>query len=49
MKNTGKRKILRFVICVLCVLIFASVFMVVQIWLNSDGMHFILGYGQIHL
>ena len=49
MKNTGKRKILRFVICVLCVLIFASVFLAVRRWLHSEGLHFIIGYGQIHL
>lgn len=49
MNNIRKRKILIFAICVLCVLIFASVFLAVLRWLHSEGLHFIAGYGQIHL
>ncbi|MCI8747353.1 MAG: hypothetical protein HFH67_05740 [Lachnospiraceae bacterium] len=49
MKNIGKGKILKIVICALCVLIFASAFLAVRRWLHSEGLHFIIGYGQIHL
>lgn len=49
MENIRKRKILKFIILILCILIFASAFLVLRRWLHSDGMHFIAGYGQIHL
>ncbi|MCI9078136.1 MAG: hypothetical protein HFH68_04290 [Lachnospiraceae bacterium] len=49
MKNIEKRKLLRFTIFMLFVLVFASVFIVLYRWFHSDGMHFIGNYGQIHI
>ncbi len=40
MKNIGKGKILKIVICALCVLIFASAFLAVRRWLHSEGVAF---------
>lgn len=49
MKNMEKRKIVRFVIFALCVVIFVSIFLILRSWFHSDGMHFIGGYGQVHM
>lgn len=49
MKNIEKRKILRFVIFALCMVIFAGAFLILRNWFHSDGMHFIGSYGQVHM
>lgn len=50
MKKVGKRKIIILLaILTLCIIIFTAVFLKLQSWLHSDGMHFIGRYGQVHI
>lgn len=49
MKKIGKKKITVLVVLVLCLAVCVTVFIMFRKWLHSDGMHFVGGYGQVHL
>ncbi|MCI8379695.1 MAG: hypothetical protein HFH72_14480 [Lachnospiraceae bacterium] len=49
MKKIGKRKIVTLTVLVLCLAVCVTVFIMFRKWLHSDGMHFVGGYGQVHL
>ena len=49
MKKIEKKKIVALAVLVLCLAVCVTVFIMFRKWLHSDGMHFVGGYGQVHL